>query len=63
LFTLGANLVGFVSPIVTGYVVQATGNFNMAFVLTGIMLVAGVVILLGMLKGGIGQAEQTTTVG
>jgi ACS family D-galactonate transporter-like MFS transporter len=57
LFTLGANLVGVVSPIVTGYVVQATGNFNMAFVLTGIMLLAGVVILLGMIKGGIGTAE------
>ncbi|MGA3398225.1 MAG: MFS transporter [Acetobacteraceae bacterium] len=57
LFTLGANLVGFVSPIVTGYVVQATGNFNMAFVLTGVMLLAGVAILLGMIKGGIGTAE------
>ncbi len=57
LFTLVANLVGFVSPIVTGYVVQATGNFNTAFMLTGIMLVAGVVILLGMIKGGIGTAE------
>jgi MFS transporter, ACS family, D-galactonate transporter len=57
LFTLVANLVGVGSPIVTGYVVQATGNFNMAFVLTGVMLLAGVVILLGMIKGGIGTAE------
>ena len=57
LFTLVANLVGFGSPIVTGYVVQATGNFNMAFVLTGMMLAAGVAILLGMIKGGIGTAE------
>jgi ACS family glucarate transporter-like MFS transporter len=57
LFTLGANLVGFVSQIVTGYVVAATGNFNMAFVLTGVMLLVGVAVLLGMLKGGIGTAE------
>ncbi|MFI4999309.1 MAG: MFS transporter [Reyranellales bacterium] len=57
LFTLGANLVGVVSPIVTGYVVAATGNFNMAFVLTGIMLLLGVTVLLGMIKGGIGTAE------
>jgi ACS family glucarate transporter-like MFS transporter len=57
LFTLGANLVGFVSPIVTGYVVAATGNFNMAFVLTGVMLLVGVAVLLGMIKGGIGTAE------
>ena len=57
LFTLGANLVGFVSPIVTGYVVQATGSFNMAFVLTGLMLLLGVAILLGLIKGGIGKAD------
>jgi len=57
LFTLGANLVGVASPIVTGYVVAATGSFDMAFVLTGIMLLLGVVILLGMIKGGIGTAE------
>jgi ACS family glucarate transporter-like MFS transporter len=49
--------VGFVSPIVTGYVVAATGNFNMAFVLTGVMLLVGVAVLLGMIKGGIGTAE------
>ncbi|MDR3535840.1 MAG: MFS transporter [Acetobacteraceae bacterium] len=57
LFTLGSNLVGVASPIVTGYVVAATGNFNMAFVLTGVMLLVGVTVLLGMIKGGIGRAE------
>jgi ACS family glucarate transporter-like MFS transporter len=57
LFTLGANLVGVVSPIVTGYVVSATGNFNAAFVLAGVALLGGVTVLLTMVKGGIG-AEQ-----
>jgi ACS family glucarate transporter-like MFS transporter len=56
LFTLGANLIGVASPIVTGYVVAATGNFSMAFVLTGVMLAVGVAVLLGMIKGGIGTA-------
>ncbi len=63
LFTLGANLVGFVSPIVTGYVVAATGNFNMAFVLTGVMLLLGVAVLLGVIKGGIGTAEPSVRAG
>ena len=63
LFTLGANLVGFVSPIVTGYVVAATGSFNMAFVLTGVMLLVGVAVLLGMIKGGIGAAEPSRAKG
>jgi hypothetical protein len=31
----------------------------MAFVLTGIMLAAGIFILLGMIKGGIGTAESS----
>lgn len=58
LFTLGANLVGVVSPIVTGYVVSATGNFNAAFLLTGLVLLAGVAVLLGMIKGGIGGENE-----
>jgi ACS family glucarate transporter-like MFS transporter len=60
LFTLGANLVGVVSPIVTGYVVSATGNFNAAFLLTGVVLLAGVAVLLGMIKGGIGYESKAT---
>jgi ACS family glucarate transporter-like MFS transporter len=46
-----------VSPIVTGYVVSATGNFNAAFVLAGFALLGGATVLLTMIKGGIG-AEQ-----
>ncbi len=55
LFTLGSNLVGVVSPIITGYVVRATGNFDAAFVLTGVVLLAGIGILLGLIKGEIGK--------
>jgi MFS transporter, ACS family, D-galactonate transporter len=57
LFTAIANVVGVGSPIVTGYAVNATGNFNMAFVLTGVALLIGVGVLLGMIKGGIGTEQ------
>jgi MFS transporter, ACS family, D-galactonate transporter len=57
LFTAIANVVGVGSPIVTGYAVGATGNFNMAFVLTGVALLIGVGVLLGMIRGGIGPEQ------
>jgi hypothetical protein len=30
-----ANVIGLLSPIVTGYVVDITGSFNAAFVIAG----------------------------
>jgi ACS family D-galactonate transporter-like MFS transporter len=54
LFTLGSNLIGVTAPIVTGYFVGATGNFDNAFLLTGSLLVVGALILLTMVRGGIG---------
>jgi MFS transporter, ACS family, hexuronate transporter len=36
-----ANLAGIVAPAVTGYMVQATGTFTSAFVLTGLIAVSG----------------------
>ncbi len=56
LFTLISNLIGVTAPIVTGYAVRASGNFNMAFVLIGVALAIGVALLLGMIKGDIGRA-------
>ncbi|MBV8615424.1 MAG: hypothetical protein JOY66_16890, partial [Acetobacteraceae bacterium] len=38
---LVANLAGIVAPAVTGYMVQATGTFASAFVLTGAIAVLG----------------------
>jgi MFS family permease len=57
LFTLGSNLIGVTAPIVTGYFVGATGNFDNAFLLTGSLLVVGALILLTMVRGGIGNEE------
>jgi ACS family glucarate transporter-like MFS transporter len=38
---IGGNVLGFLAPIVTGYVVQATGHFAAAFVAAGVLLVIG----------------------
>ncbi len=37
----GANVLGFFSPIVTGYLIAFTRNFNAAFVTTGMMMLVG----------------------
>jgi len=42
------NLGGFVSPIVCGYIVQRTGNWNLTFYVTAAAYVAGVFFWLGM---------------
>jgi MFS family permease len=36
-----ANVIGFLSPIVTGYVISLTASFNMAFVIAGCMMLVG----------------------
>ena len=45
---IGGNLFGTAAPIVTGYVVAATGGFSGAFLIAGTLLLGGaVVIMLG----------------
>ena len=41
LLILGGNVFGILAPIVTGYVVQATGRYDYAFVLAGTLLLCG----------------------
>jgi ACS family glucarate transporter-like MFS transporter len=36
-----ANVIGFLSPIVTGYVIDITASFNAAFVIAGCMMLLG----------------------
>jgi len=38
---IGGNVLGFLAPIVTGYVVQSTGRFDAAFAVAGVLLVMG----------------------
>jgi ACS family glucarate transporter-like MFS transporter len=45
---LGGNAFGMLGPIVTGYVVSATGGFGAAFVSAGVLAVAGSAISLAL---------------
>ena len=47
---LGGNALGFLAPILTGYIVKATGSFNSAFVLAGALLFLGAFISLTMTR-------------
>ena len=57
LLILGGNVFGILAPIVTGYVVQATGSFNMAFVVAGALLVLGSLTVFLLARKPIGSAE------
>lgn len=41
LLILGGNVFGILAPIVTGYIVQSTGRYDVAIVVAGALLVAG----------------------
>ena len=42
---LGGNLIGLAAPIITGYLVKATGSFNTAFDLSGALPLLGAMIV------------------
>lgn len=46
ILTIGANGFGLVAPIVTGYIIAATGNYDWAFVIAGLLLVTGSLAVL-----------------
>ncbi|MGH7046039.1 MAG: MFS transporter [Stellaceae bacterium] len=52
---LGGNTFGLLAPIVTGYVIAATGSFNAAFVVAGILALVGVVAALTLARGTLGE--------
>ncbi|WP_218177557.1 MFS transporter [Pseudomonas gingeri] len=47
---VGGNVFGMLAPVVTGYVISATGSYNWAFVIAGGLLVTGAVVSLGMTR-------------
>jgi len=49
----GGNSCGLIAPIVTGYVVQATGGFDWAFRIASALLVVGMVLSLTLSRGRI----------
>jgi MFS family permease len=57
LLILGGNIFGILAPIVTGYVVQSTGSFNMAFVVAGTLLALGALTVFLLARTPIGPSE------
>ncbi len=52
---LGGNTFGLLAPIVTGYLVAATGSFNSAFVAAGALALIGAVAALALARGTLGE--------
>ncbi len=53
---LGGNTFGLCAPIVTGYLVAATGSFNTAFIAAGVIALVGAVAALTLSRGTLGEA-------
>ncbi|MGH7059539.1 MAG: MFS transporter [Stellaceae bacterium] len=52
---LGGNTFGLLAPIVTGYLIAATGSFNSAFVAAGALALVGAVAALVLSRGTLGE--------
>jgi ACS family glucarate transporter-like MFS transporter len=60
LVVFGGNSCGLLAPIVTGYVVSATGGFEWAFRIAAALLVGGALISITLSRGRI-NAEHPAT--
>ena len=58
ILNIGANGFGMLAPIVTGYVVQASGRFDLTFYLSGGMLLVGSMLTLIMTHHPIGASAR-----
>ena len=54
---LGGNSFGLLAPIVTGYLVAATGSFNSAFILAGALALLGATVTLALARTPIGEVH------
>jgi MFS family permease len=52
---LGGNLFGLLAPIVTGYLVEASGSFSSAFIAGGVLALIGAVVTMVLSRGTIGE--------
>jgi MFS family permease len=52
---VGGNIFGMLAPIVTGYVIAATGSYDWAFVIAGSLLAGGGASILGLTRQPIGM--------
>ena len=53
LLITGGNVFGLLAPIVTGYVIAATGSYGGAFAVAGGLLIVGAVVVMTMTRGPI----------
>ena len=51
---VGGNIFGMLAPIVTGYVIDATGSYSWAFIIAGALLALGAASILGLTRQPIG---------
>jgi ACS family glucarate transporter-like MFS transporter len=54
----GGNLVGLAAPIVTGYVVSGTGNYDYAFLVAGALLLVGASVCLIFTRNPIAPEQE-----
>ncbi len=59
LLIMGGNLFGTAAPIVTGYVVAATGGFAGAFLIAGVLLLGGALVILSGARNPIRLSNAT----
>jgi len=52
---LGGNVFGLLAPIVTGYIVEATGSFGSAFVLAGALSIIGAAVSFMLTRHTLGE--------
>ena len=60
ILVVGGNSFGIAAPIVTGYVIQGTGNYHWAFLIAGTLLLTGATLLLTMTRTPIATGSQPT---
>lgn len=53
---LGGNIFGLLAPIVTGYIVAATGSFSSAFMLAGALSLIGAAVSFSLTRYTLGEA-------
>jgi ACS family glucarate transporter-like MFS transporter len=58
---LGGNLFGLLAPIVTGYLVAASGSFSSAFIAAGVLALIGAVVTMMLSRSAIGEVSAGTT--
>jgi MFS family permease len=60
---VGGNIFGLLAPIVTGYVVASTGNYDRAFIIAGVLLVVGASSILTLTRRPLGDAPDVSPLG